>query len=89
MYLHAGNGKTIRKKKIIGIFDMDTATMAEDTRNFLRVAEKNGLSVMAKKELPKSFILSDGILTDKFEITYSQISSGRLVMRANETIESE
>ena len=40
MYLHAGNNKIIRTKSIIGIFDMDNATMGADTRAFLKATEK-------------------------------------------------
>ena len=39
MYVHAGNSRIIRTKSIIGIFDMDTATMAPATREFLKRAE--------------------------------------------------
>ena len=42
MYVHAGNSRIIRTKSIIGIFDMDTATMAPATREFLKRAEKDG-----------------------------------------------
>ena len=39
MYLHAGNNKIIRTKSIIGIFDMDNATLGADTRAFLKKKE--------------------------------------------------
>ena len=45
MYVHAGNNRMIRTKDIIGIFDMDTATMESATREYLRAAEKEGRMV--------------------------------------------
>ena len=32
MYLHIGNGKMIKMKDIVGIFDSDTATVSKITR---------------------------------------------------------
>ena len=37
--LHAGNGRTVPVSRIVGIFDMDTATVSEVTKNYLRRAE--------------------------------------------------
>ena len=59
MYVHAGNSRIIRTKSIIGIFDMDTATMAPATREFLKRAEKDGRLVNIREELPKSFIVTE------------------------------
>ena len=41
MFLHAGNNKNLRLKNIIGIFDMDTATVSPDTKKFLKKREKD------------------------------------------------
>ena len=57
MYLHAGNNFMIREKNIIGIFDMDNATIGSDTKKFLKAAEKEGRLLSAVEELPKSMIL--------------------------------
>ena len=35
MYLHVGTGKIVRKKEIIGIFDLDKTTISPITKNFL------------------------------------------------------
>ena len=32
MYLHIGNGKSVKQKNIIGIFDLDTATVSKITK---------------------------------------------------------
>ena len=57
MYLHVGNGKNIRTKNIIGIFDTDNATVSPITRAFLRDSEKKGVLSSAIAEIPKSFVL--------------------------------
>ena len=62
MYLHVGNGKNIRTKHIIGIFDTDNATVSPITRAFLRGSEKKGMVSSAIAEIPKSFVLNEGQL---------------------------
>jgi len=80
MYVHAGNNRIIRTKNIIGIFDMDTATMTVTTRDYLRVAEKSGEMVNIKEEIPKSFIVT--VNDDGEDTVYvSQISTSALAGR--------
>ena len=58
MFLHIGNGVTVRQKEIIGIFDLDTASMSGDTKKFLRNAEKKDILLdTAHGEIPRSFLL--------------------------------
>lgn len=56
MFLYLGDGKYKRRADIIGIFDMDTATVSSVTRRFLSVNERKG-RVESDGELPKSFLL--------------------------------
>jgi len=80
MYVHAGNNRIIRTRDIIGIFDMDTATMAGTTREYLKNAEKSGEMINIKEEIPKSFIVT--VNSDGEDAVYvSQISSSALVGR--------
>ncbi len=82
MYLHAGNNFMIREKNIIGIFDMDNATIGVDTKNFLKTAEKEGKLLSAVEELPKSIILYlDNSKKNTHKICISQISSVSLCNR--------
>ena len=57
MYLHIGNGHTVRKKNVIGIFDLDTSTVSPITRKYLSKMEKKGSAENVKEEIPKSFVL--------------------------------
>ena len=78
MFLHVGNNKNILIERVVGIFDMDNATLSAISRKFLSQAEKAGFSQNAAlDELPKSFILyldSD----NQYKICYSQLSSASL-----------
>ena len=81
MYLHIGNGKNIRSKNIIGIFDTDNATVSEITRKLLKDYEKDGRVISAIDEIPKSFVLYfEEKLNGTVEptICFSQLSSSSL-----------
>lgn len=49
MYLHVGNKRYIREKNILGIFDMDNATVAGQTRSFLAQMQNKGLVESARR----------------------------------------
>ncbi|MBE6637753.1 MAG: DUF370 domain-containing protein [Ruminococcaceae bacterium] len=76
MFLHAGNNKNLRLKEIIGIFDMDTATVSPDTKAFLKKADRMGQTEALFEEVPKSFLL-----TEDGKIYFSQISTQSLLGR--------
>lgn len=57
MYLHIGNNRIIRTGSIVGIFEMDNATVSKVTRKFLNNMQKDYLVEAASYEIPKSFIL--------------------------------
>ena len=59
MYINTGNGKNIRSRRVIGIFDMDTATVCVATRNLLSRMQKQGSVQDTDGDIPKSFILAD------------------------------
>lgn len=80
MYVHAGNNRIIRKREIIGIFDMDTATVASITRDYLRKAERSGEMVNIKEEIPKSFIVTINA-SGQDKVYVSQISTSALAGR--------
>lgn len=85
MYVHAGNNRIIRIRSIVGIFDMDTATVAYPTREYLKKAEKDGRMVNIKEEIPKSFIVTAGD-NGEDKVYVSQISTQALAGRINSGI---
>lgn len=82
MYLHIGENTIIRNKDIIGIFDMDTATVMKSSRTFLNRAEKEKRAVTVSYELPKSFVVCKGKKDINPKIYISQLSSATLENRS-------
>ncbi|MBR5452222.1 MAG: DUF370 domain-containing protein [Clostridia bacterium] len=80
MYLHLGQSTLVKTKDIIGIFDLDTATVAKPTRDFLSKAEKEGRVINVTYELPKSFIVCND--DNEIKVYISQLSSTTLLKRA-------
>ncbi|MBP1573562.1 MAG: DUF370 domain-containing protein [Oscillospiraceae bacterium] len=80
MYLHIGNDYTVRTRDIIGIFDIENTSLSKDTRDFLKVSEKNKRVVYTTFEMPKSFVVClDESLTEKIYV--SQLSCATLKKR--------
>ena len=79
MYLHLGQDTLVKTDTVIGIFDLDNATVSKKTRDFLTRAEKDGKVVNVTYELPKSFIVCNDKGITKVYI--SQISSVTLLKR--------
>lgn len=84
MYLHVGNGKSIKKKNIIGIFDIDNVTVSKNGKNFINRMEKAGLVEYDYTDIPRSFVLScdNGIS----KVILSRISTQGLKLRVTEKI---
>ena len=66
----------MREETIVGIFDMDTATMGTATKEFLSSSQREGRVVLTTYELPKSFILTVDDM-----VTLSQLSTSALAGR--------
>lgn len=78
MYLHLGQDVVVRKKDMLGIFDLDNASHSHITRSFLKTAENEGRVADISGELPRSFV----IVTDEVTRVYlSQISPATLLRR--------
>jgi hypothetical protein len=84
MYLHIGNGITVRKKNVIGIFDLDSATVSQVTKRYINKNEKAGNILYGDSDLPRTFLLHEENSNGKkvYKIKLSRISSHGLKMRA-------
>ncbi len=80
MYLHVGKDVILKTEDIIGIFDLDTATVGKSTRNYLAKREKQGEVINVTSELPKSFIVCER--DNKRQVYISQISTATLEKRS-------
>ena len=83
MFLHIGNGKSVRKKDVIGIFDLDTATITKTGKDFINRMQRNGKVEYDDDDLPRSFVLIDE--NKKYKVNLSRISSRGLAARATES----
>ena len=82
MFLHIGNGSSLPLKDIIGIFDLDTATVSKQTRVVIKQAEQEKRLSYTDEDLPRSFLLcADNTLH------LSRISSVGLRLRIKELTE--
>ena len=79
MYLHIGNGKNVRKKDIIGIFDLDTSTISKITKNYINKKQKKGELEYLDSDLPRSFLLVEE--KEGYKIKLSRKSSIGLKQR--------
>ena len=84
MYLHVGNNRNIRLKNVIGVFDMDNATVSMVTRRFLGAMQKNQQVESVSGEIPKSFILYEE--NGERRICFSPLSSSALKGRIDESV---
>ena len=79
MYLHIGNGESVKIEDIIGIFDLDTATVSSISKKYISENEKNGNVEYSDYDLPRAFIVTKKNKKDK--IILSRISTVGLKMR--------
>ncbi len=79
MYLHIGNGESIRTEDIIGIFDLDTATISKTTKKYISKKEKEGKVEYLDYDLPRAFILCKKGNEEKIKL--SRISTTGLRQR--------
>ena len=81
MYLHIGNGITVKKKDIIGIFDLDSSTVSHITKGYINKNQKEGNISYEDMDLPRTFVLVEEE-KEKYKIKLSRISSQGLKIRA-------
>jgi hypothetical protein len=58
-YVNIGNNRSIPVSGIVGIYDMDNATVSAEMRKWLRDAQKSGIVISVAESLPKSIIYYD------------------------------
>lgn len=80
MYLHIGNGESVKVKDIIGIFDLDTSTVSSITKKYMSENQKNGLVEYKDKDIPRAFVLVKE--KEKYKVKLSRISTAGLRIRA-------
>ena len=68
MFLHLGQNTVVRTDAVIGIFDIETASIGKITRQFLSRAEEELRVTNVSQDLPKSFVvcLDEGVYIRAF-----------------------
>ncbi len=87
-YLHIGNGATVKKEDVIGIFDLDSATVSQISKKFIADKKKEGAVSYEDSDLPRSFVLVGDKNSTKektSKIKLSRISPDGLKKRIEET----
>jgi hypothetical protein len=56
--VHLGKNGTVQLKDIVGIFDLDSSTESEITKDFLKRSEKEYKITNLLYDLPKSFVVT-------------------------------
>lgn len=79
MYIHLGEDTLVKSDDIIGIFDLDNATVMKSTREYLKKATKNKKVVNVSYDLPKSFIVS---AENDYTVYISLLSSATIASRS-------
>ena len=79
MYLHLGSGAVVRRKDIIGIFDLDNTSQSHITRKYLAAAEKSGQVINVAEDIPKSFVVCNDAGTTR--VYLSQMATQTLYKR--------
>ena len=87
MYLHIGNGKSVKREDIIRIFDLDTATVSKITKDFINKCQKDGKVTYLDSDLPRAFILLSE--NDETKVRLSRISTSGLRVRLENGITEE
>ena len=57
MYLYLGEEKLLPTRGIVGLFDLDTATVGHATRDFLK--KRRNRTEAVSSELPKGFVVEN------------------------------
>lgn len=60
MYLPIGDSVVVPYSSLLGVFDLDNATYAKRTREFLERSEEDGRLVTLGQRLPASLVVTDG-----------------------------
>ncbi len=81
MFLHIGDDLVLWEKDIVGIFDFETASLSNDTKEYLRSRERNKEINANLNQIPKSFVVVNKKKSKKKKVYYTIISTRTLNKR--------
>lgn len=67
--MHLGKSETVPDRDVVGIFDIERATLSEETKQFLKQMQRDFKAVNLSTDLPAAFVLTDNHYTDRVYLT--------------------
>ncbi len=86
MYISIGGDMAVRDRAIIGIFDLDGASLSQKTMDYLRSVEEDGGLISVTEDVPKSFLVTEEYGMER--VYFTQLSAGTLEKRAEKQSQS-
>lgn len=83
MFVHIGENVGVKSNEIIGIFDLENATVRESSRGFLVDAEKKSRVTYTSDKMPRSFVVTSS--KDGVRVFLTQLSAKAIYERANKS----
>ena len=80
MYISIGGDMAVRDKNIIGIFDLDGASMSKKTMEYLKSVEDEGGLISVTDDVPSSFLVTEEYGMER--VYFTQLSAATLEKRA-------
>ena len=81
MYVNIGGDMAVRDRSIIGICDLDGATLSKKTVEYLRSAEQEGGLISVTEDVPKSFLVTEEYGMER--VYFTQLSAATIEKRVN------
>ena len=79
MFIHLSNNESVSEKNIVGIFNLETASMQSDTREFLKQKQKE-----LRDDIPEAFVLCDDEYAET--VYFTCISAKALAKRGQKAL---
>ena len=78
-YINVGGSTVLDKSQVLGIFDLDTSTVSQVTKNYINKMQKEGKLNYGDSDLPRSFVVYENKEGQAVEL--SRISTSGLKLR--------
>ncbi len=81
MYRHLGQDYVINTRDVVGIFDLETTTVSKRGQEFLNRTQKEGAVVTLSDDIPKSYVLTTGMVDTVYLSSLSPAALERRIGR--------
>ena len=69
MFLHLSSNESVLKRNVVGVFNLETASVQTDTKNFLKQSQKDMRTVTLGRDIPEAFVLCDDEYAETMYLT--------------------